>query len=128
MTLTKPDITTSLTGKWKRYPAYKDSGVEWLGEIPKHWEVKRLKFTCQINPSKYDISHFPIEMEVSFLPMELIGEDGTSSLEEMRLIEQVRQGYTYFRDEDVIIAKITPCFENGKGALCNGLTNGAGFG
>ena len=128
MTQTTSQVTASSIGKWKPYPAYKDSGVEWLGEIPEHWEVKRLKFTCQINPSKSHTSHFPIDMEVSFLPMELIGEDGTISLEETRLIEQVRQGYTYFRDGDVIIAKITPCFENGKGALCNGLTNGFGFG
>jgi type I restriction enzyme, S subunit len=120
--------TASLTGKWKPYPAYKDSSVEWLGKIPVHWEVKRLKFTCQINPSKSDALHFPIDMEVSFLPMELIREDGTISLEETRLIEQVRQGYTYFRNGDVIIAKITPCFENGKGALCSGLINGIGFG
>ena len=49
MTLTKPDTTTSLIGKWKSYPAYKDSGVEWLGEIPEHWEVKRLKYATGIN-------------------------------------------------------------------------------
>src|SRR5438067_10999011 len=116
MTQTKLPITSSLTGKWKSYPAYKDSGVEWLGEIPEHWGVKRLKFACQISPSKSDILHFRIDMEVSFLPMELIGEDGSISFEETRLIEQVRQGYTYFRNGDVIVAKITPCFENGKGA------------
>ena len=44
MTQTELTPTASLTGKWKPYPAYKDSGVEWLGEIPAHWEVKRLKF------------------------------------------------------------------------------------
>ncbi len=127
MTLTKPDLTTSLTGKWKSYPAYKDSGVEWLGEIPEHWEVKRLQFDCKINP-KGDSLNLPGEMEVSFLPMECIGEDGRLSLEKTRTIEQVRQGYTYFQNEDVILAKITPCFENGKGALCQGLLNGIGFG
>jgi len=37
------------TGRWKRYPAYRDSGVEWLGEIPEHWEVKRLKFAARLN-------------------------------------------------------------------------------
>ncbi len=37
-------------------------------------------------------------------------------------------GYTYFRDGDIVIAKITPCFENGKGALAAGLTNGIAFG
>jgi restriction endonuclease S subunit len=60
--------------------------------------------------------------------MERIGEDGTLSLEEKRPIEEVRQGYTYFRDEDVIVAKITPCFENGKIALCCNLVGGIGFG
>ena len=35
-----------------RYPAYKDSGVEWLGEVPGHWEVKRLRFVAELNPSK----------------------------------------------------------------------------
>jgi type I restriction enzyme S subunit len=40
----------------------------------------------------------------------------------------VRKGFTAFANEDVIVAKITPCFENGKAALCRGLTNGLGFG
>jgi len=49
MTLTKPDTTTSLIGKWKTYPAYKDSGMEWLGEIPEHWEVRRLKYIARLS-------------------------------------------------------------------------------
>jgi type I restriction enzyme, S subunit len=49
--------------------------------------------------------------------MERISEDGSLVLEEVRTIAQVQQGFTYFRNEDVILAKITPCFENGKGAL-----------
>jgi len=97
MTQTKPKGTSSIVGRWKAYPAYKDSGVKWLGDIPLHWEVQRLKFACQINPSKSDISYFPTNMDISFLPMEKIGEDGTLSLEEIRLVEQVNQGYTYFR-------------------------------
>ena len=44
MTQTELTPTVSRTGKWRPYPAYKDSGVEWLGEIPAHWEVKRLKY------------------------------------------------------------------------------------
>ena len=31
------------------YPAYKDSGVEWLGKVPEHWEVRRLKYWLGIN-------------------------------------------------------------------------------
>lgn len=113
---------------WPRYPAYRDSGVEWLGEIPAHWVVKRLRFACTLNPTKAEISGLPLEAEVSFLPMEAIGEDGELSLEQTRTLEQVREGYTFFRDGDVLVAKITPCFENGKGALCAGLLNGIGFG
>lgn len=41
--------TTQRVGKWKPYPAYKDSGIEWLGEIPEHWEVIRLKYIAGIN-------------------------------------------------------------------------------
>jgi len=36
--------------RFKPYPAYKDSGVEWLGQIPAHWEVKRLKYLARLNP------------------------------------------------------------------------------
>ena len=49
MTQTELTPTASLIGKWKPYSDYKDLGVEWLGEIPAHWEVKRLKFFAHIN-------------------------------------------------------------------------------
>jgi type I restriction enzyme S subunit len=110
------------------YPAYKDSGIEWLGEIPSHWEIKRFRFACTLDPSKSEISNLLPDSQVSFLPMEKIGEDGSVTLDETRSIEQVWQGYTYFRDKDVVVAKITPCFENGKGAMLEGLINGVGFG
>src|SRR5713226_848675 len=44
MTQTKPAATASSTGKWKPYPAYKDSGVEWLGKVPAHWKESKVKF------------------------------------------------------------------------------------
>ena len=47
MTQTKPLTTSSHTRKWEPYPVYKDSGSEWLGEIPVHWEMKRLKYVIQ---------------------------------------------------------------------------------
>ncbi|TCT18229.1 restriction endonuclease subunit S [Thiobaca trueperi] len=49
-------------------------------------------------------------------------------LDEVRELGEVYNGYTYFADGDLCVAKITPCFENGKGALAAGLTNGVGFG
>jgi restriction endonuclease S subunit len=43
-----------LKGRFKPYPAYKDSGVEWLGEIPEHWEVHRLKEVASVQLSNVD--------------------------------------------------------------------------
>ncbi len=109
------------------YPEYKSSGIDWLCDIPEHWEIKRLRFMLQMNPSKQEID-LPSEQEVSFLPMEAVGEDGSLSLEQTRPISEVSSGYTYFAENDVTFAKITPCFENGKGAIMRGLTGNCGFG
>jgi len=111
-----------------RYDKYKDSGVEWLGEVPEHWNVLRLRFVSDINPSKLEVSHVDRDTLVSFLPMEAIGNDGSLDLEREKAIREVETGYTFFRNGDVAIAKITPCFENGKGALMMGLKNDIGFG
>ena len=111
-----------------RYPKYKPSGVEWLGEVPEGWEVKRLRFAANLNPSKSEIADLDRGTAVSFLPMEAVGDDGTLTLDKEKTIAELETGYTYFRDGDVTIAKITPCYENGKGALMRGLTNGIGFG
>ncbi len=111
-----------------RYESYKDSGVEWLGEVPAHWSVKRLRFVAQLNPSKSETAKLDRETEVSFLPMEAVGDNGSLNLERTRQIGEVETGYTYFREGDVTVAKITPCFENGKGAVMRGLLGGIGFG
>ena len=111
-----------------RYESYKDSGVEWLGEVPEHWEVQRLRFATMLNPSKNETANLDRNTLVSFLPMEAIGVNGELNTEIARSICDVDTGYTYFRNGDVTIAKITPCFENGKGAVMNGLVTGVGFG
>lgn len=110
------------------YSQYKDSGLEWLGEIPDYWNVKRLRFVVQLNPSRKENAELDPEKEVSFLPMEAIGDKGELNLEFNRPVSEVVSGYTYFREGDVTLAKITPCFENGKGAIMRGLTGGIGFG
>lgn len=126
-------ITEAVTGKFdvrtgKPYAEYKDSGVEWLGEVPSHWEVKRFKNLARLNPPKSEISNTLPDIEVQFIPMEMVSENGKVSLKETRPLSEVYQGLTYFRDGDVIMAKITPCFENGKGAIVDNLENGIGFG
>ena len=113
------------------YPAYaevKASGVEWLGDVPRNWAIKRMRYACQLNPTKSEVSGLPPETPVSFLPMEKVGTEGEMVLDENRALEDVLAGFTYFRNEDIITAKITPCFENGKGAIVSQLTNGIGFG
>jgi type I restriction enzyme S subunit len=110
------------------YPSYRDSAVEWLGEVPSHWEVRRIKLVAKLNPSKTEVADLPDDVEVSFLPMEAIGEDGAIDLTRTRAVSEVRNGYSYFADGDVVFAKVTPCLENGKGALMRGLLGGRGFG
>jgi type I restriction enzyme S subunit len=80
-----------------------------------------------VNPVKSELD-LPDDAEVSFVPMDAVGELGGLRLDEVRAVDDVYNGYTYFRDGDVVIAKITPCFENGKGALAAGLASGVGFG
>lgn len=105
----------------------KDSEIEWLGEIPEGWGVRKLRFVCEINPVKSEYRGDK-NIEVTFLPMEKVGEQGELIKDDIRVLADVYNGYTYFRDGDVIVAKITPCFENGKGSLVEGLVNGIGFG
>jgi type I restriction enzyme S subunit len=107
---------------------YKPSGRRWLGDVPEHWEVKRIRFVADVNPSKNEVSTVSKDTEVSFVPMEAVGDDGSLVLDRVRTISEVETGYTYFREGDVTFAKITPCFENGKGAVMRGLVGGIGFG
>lgn len=96
-------------------------------KIPAGWTKRRLRFDATLNPQKSKLN-LPADAEVSFVPMDAIGEYGGLTLAETRLVEEVYTGYTYFAVGDVCIAKITPCFENGKGALAHGLVNGVAFG
>ena len=110
------------------YPAYRPSGVEWLAEVPAHWEVKRLKYAATLNPGVSRVRGLPSDTQVSFVPMEAVGENGGLNLSMTKALVEVADGYTYFSDGDVLVAKITPCFENGKGSLAEGLLNGIAFG
>jgi type I restriction enzyme, S subunit len=114
-------------GGYQRYEAYRDSGVEWLGEIPAHWDAKRSRFLLVTNPSKNEI-RLPDDTPVSFIAMESVGEYGGLDLTVQKTLDEIGSGYTYFAEEDVVVAKITPCFENGKGAISLGLTNKIAFG
>ena len=98
-----------------------------VDDLPEGWTCRRLRFDMRLNPKKSLLDMEPNEL-VSFIPMDAVGEYGGLDLNDVRKLEDVYDGFTYFADGDVCIAKITPCFENGKGTLAEGLTNGVGFG
>ena len=110
------------------YQTLKPSSVDWLGAVPEHWAVKRLRFVLTTNPSSREAGHLAPDDKVSFVPMEAVGERGGLDLVATRTATDFVGTYTYFRDDDVVVAKITPCFENGKGAHAAGLVNGAAIG
>jgi type I restriction enzyme S subunit len=94
------------------------------------WPSKALAEVCEIRPPKGEAKRkLKDEDLVSFVPMEDLGIDqkffGPSA---ERQLSQVAGSYTYFADGDVLLAKITPCFENGKLGIAKNLTNGIGFG
>lgn len=98
-------------------------------KIHHHWEMVKLQDICTINPKKSEVSNLDSDTLVSFLPMEDIDEHNIKvTPKRERKIGEVYKGYTYFKDNDVLIAKVTPCFENGKGGIVRNLTNGIGFG
>ncbi|VTT09318.1 restriction endonuclease subunit S [Streptococcus oralis] len=99
---------------------------EMFGDIFDNPQSK-LEDHTELNPNKRE-ELLNFNGDVSFIPMANVSENGKINLSINRNIDDVRKGFTFFKDNDVIVAKITPCFENGKGAPLFGLLNGIGFG
>lgn len=114
--------------------AQKEYGL--VGELYKETRVVSEKYTiltikdvCEINPKKSELGDMPMDTEVSFVPMADIREHSMGfCAKQTKPIADVFSGYTYFGENDVLIAKVTPCFENGKSGIAHGLKNGIGFG
>lgn len=102
----------------------KESGVEWIGSIPKHWEVRKIKTVANFNPLPQ--RKFQQDEIVGYLPMERLGL-GSMNPSEISY-GKMPVGLNYIEDGDVVIAKVTPCFENGKIAIAKNLKNGCAFG
>ncbi|TLU87505.1 MAG: restriction endonuclease subunit S [Chlorobium sp.] len=94
------------------------------------WAMKRLNEVCQIKPPKAEArKRISTDTLVSFVPMEDLGiEQKFFNAVQKKPLSVVSGSYTYFADGDVLLAKITPCFENGKLGIAGALTNGIGFG
>lgn len=98
--------------------------------MKKGWELKTLAEACQIKPPKDEARRKLSEKEmVSFVPMEDLGINQKILIPaQKKPLSNVINSYTYFADGDVLMAKITPCFENGKLGIAANLNNGIGFG
>ena len=95
-------------------------------EVPEGWEVGTLEDIATINPPKAICNDK--NTIVSFIAMEDVSNDGKLLNLQERNYLQVKSGFTSFKNNDIIFAKITPCMENGKGAYLSNLKNGIGFG
>jgi len=99
------------------------------GELPVGWRYVTILNACEVNPPKPSKDFLPSDAPVTFVPMPAVDADkGEITNPEIKPYLAVRNGFTSFRDGDVIMAKITPCMENGKAAIIRGMTNGIGFG
>lgn len=98
-------------------------------DLPEGWCLSKIGAACQLNPGKPAANALPPDAPVSFVPMPAL-DAGTGTIRgaQDRPFHSVRGGYTAFAEGDVLFAKITPCMENGKGAIAQSLTNGLGFG
>ena len=98
-------------------------------ELPEGWKLLTLPKVCFINPTRPRNLPYSDGVDTSFVPMAAVDErEGKISDLQIRSFGEIKRGYTYFEENDVLFAKITPCMENGKAAVARGLINGFGFG
>ncbi len=97
--------------------------------IDPDWPLVALGKACVVNPRKSEVTAISDTTTISFVPMSDIGENAMYfESRDCKRLKDVSTSYTYFRDNDVLIAKVTPCFENGKAGIAKNLCNTIGFG
>ena len=102
---------------------------ETLVHSHKDWPMVELGEITEINPNKSELKDLNKDLDVSFVPMSELQEKKIRfEPKEKRTLGEVIKGYTFFKNNDVLLAKITPCFENGKSGIAKNLINNIGFG
>lgn len=97
-------------------------------QLPSTWRVTKLGEVCEINPRRPALDRTD-DAPTTFVPMAAVNESsGTIANALCRPFSEVRRGYTWFSEGDVLFAKITPCMQNGKHAVARNLIDGIGFG
>lgn len=104
-----------------------ESGLEWFMEVPQSWRRFRIKDIAQLSPGFSGAVPMPSDPCV-VVPMEALSEKGDIDISLVQEFQDVQEGLTTFEKGDVLFAKITPCMENGKGALVGDLRTRYGFG
>jgi type I restriction enzyme M protein len=100
-----------------------------VGAVSNRFPLVRIAEVCTVNPRKSKSADLSPETSVSFVPMADLNEHRIAfHYTEEKQLSEVSASYTYFEDNDVLLAKVTPCFENGKAGIARGLRNGLGFG
>ena len=93
------------------------------------WPVETIDVVAQVNPKLAATDRPDLDEIVCFVPMAAVSEETLSiKAQAERPFSEVAKGYTPFKRGDVLVAKITPCFENGKMALADNLAHELGFG
>jgi type I restriction enzyme S subunit len=97
-----------------------------IGPVPEHWEVARLGEVAEIRPYRLTQKQREHKGMIPFIPMLLIPEEGGAIGYELRQRNEIRSGVAIL-EGDLLLAKITPCLENGKQAIVEGLPGGWGY-
>ena len=118
-------ITQAVTKGIRPDREMKDSGIEWIGEIPVDWNMSKVKYVAEFQPS-CDTSKLKEDSEISYTPMECI-KNGYF-INNTALYGSISASLTPYNNGDIVIAKVTPCFENGNIAVMEALFSGCGFG
>ena len=113
-----------------KFVGFKSQFIEMFGNPlsqVQRYPLEKLGDCCELNPRRPSTSLSDTDM-VSFVPMPCVSENGYLQDVAEEEYGKVKKGFTYFENNDVLFAKITPCMENGKGAIAQELTNGIGVG
>ena len=83
------------------------------------WPIESLGIVAQVNPRLIAVDRPSLDEKVTFIPMAAVSEKTQSIVQsDERPFSEVSKGYTPFKRNDILIAKITPCFEEWKNGIC----------
>ncbi|MGN0918147.1 MAG: restriction endonuclease subunit S [Oxalobacter sp.] len=117
-------ITEAVTKGLNPDVPMKDSGIEWIGQIPEGWGLSKIKHVTRFSPPvDFNVDQ---DTEIGYLPMECLKNGNMTPY--AKGLGQLTQSLTPFQNGDLVVAKVTPCFENGNIAIADGLASGVGLG